>query len=119
MAWDRSQRDVVFAAVWASGDAICPSDLSALRVRWGPAMGGSYSIAIHCPTCGADVRMGRADDPLGGSLRRWTDAERKRLVEGARADVPVTCPVDGAAIGPQVLAAGGGAEGVRSAWRPS
>ena len=107
MAWDRSQREVIFAAVWAGGAASCPTDGAALRVGWGPAMGGSYALAIHCPTCGTDVRMGKADDPLGASLRRWTEAERQKLVEEAHGDAPVTCPVDGAAIRPHVLAGGG------------
>ncbi len=64
-------------------------------------------VAIHCPTCSADARMGRADDPLRGSLRRWTEAERRRLVDDAHADVPVTCPWT-ARLSGRVLAAGCG-----------
>ena len=52
------------SAVWAGGAASCPTDGAALRIGWGPAMGGSYALAIHCPRCETDVRMGRAADPL-------------------------------------------------------
>lgn len=93
MTWKSDQLRTLYANVYANR-VVCPTCGNALKLVRSKAAGEFGRV--ECSKCNESHDVAQRNDPLRGSFREYTEAERKEIIAADKRRLDPVCPIDGA-----------------------